>query len=148
MAAEYLNMKIVDEIHRLKKMGFGKRKISRTLGIHRNTVSKYFDQPETSLSDSSRIASVVGAEPTANDLEWYNTIDWQRVRDEIQKDVPISIVYGELFEDGKVPVTYPAFWKQLRRRAPNLKTTMVRVFAPGSRIEIDYCDGIRRAPRL
>jgi hypothetical protein len=41
-----------------------------------------------------------------------------------------------------VPVTYAAFWKMLQKKAPNLKTTMVRVFAPGSRIEIDYCDGI------
>jgi len=142
MAAKGLNMKIVEEILRLKKMDFGKRKISRTLGIHRDTVSKYFDQSETAPTDNSGIANVVAAAPAAADPQWYDTLDWQLVRDEIQKDVPISIVYGELVDDGKVPVTYPAFWKQLRRRAPNLKTTMVRVFAPGSRIEIDYCDGI------
>ncbi|NJL23978.1 MAG: helix-turn-helix domain-containing protein [Calothrix sp. SM1_5_4] len=44
MAAQGLDMKDVQEILRLKALGFGKRKIARTLGIHRNTVTKYFEQ--------------------------------------------------------------------------------------------------------
>ena len=76
MAAKGLNMKIVEEILRLKKMEFGKRKISRTLGIHRDTVSKYFDQPETAPADNSRIASVLAAAaPAAARPEWYDTLD-------------------------------------------------------------------------
>lgn len=51
MAAKGLNLKIIDEIHRLKVLGFGKRRIARTLGLHRNTVSKYFDPsvPESAV---------------------------------------------------------------------------------------------------
>lgn len=82
--------------------------------------------------------SAANAEPS----NWCSSVDWQSVRDEILKNVPINIIYDELVEQGKVQVQYPAFWKQLNKRAPLLKTTMVRVFAPGSRIEIDYCDGI------
>lgn len=135
MAAKGLNMKIIDEIFRLKALGFGRRKISRTLGLHRNTVSKYFDPPAV---DDVALAQVAAAEAA----DWCAAVDWQLVRDEILKNVPINIIYEELVEQGKVHVQYAAFWKQLHRRAPLLKTTMVRVFAPGSRAEIDYCDGI------
>jgi hypothetical protein len=95
-------------------------------------VSKYFDGDE--------LAAV--AVTPVDGPAWVDGVDWQVVRDEILKGIPISILFEELFEQKKVPVQYPAFWKQLQRRAPNLKSTMVRVFAPGSRTEIDYCDGI------
>ena len=135
MAARGLRVKSTDEILRLKALGFSKRKIARTLGVHRNTVAKYFE-PTAAPADLLPPTVAVSV-PT-----WCESLDWQLIRDEIQKNVPIQIVYGELFDQGKVPVTYTAFWKQLRRRAPNLKTTMVRTFQPGSRIEIDYADGI------
>jgi transposase len=137
MANETLNMKIIEEIRRLKQLGFKKRAIARALGIHRNTVTKYLEE---SIGNSASIvapALLSEVQPT-----WVDQIDWQSVRDEILKSTPIQIVYEELSEQGKVPVTYPAFWKQLQRHAPLLKTTMARVFAPGSRIEIDYSDGI------
>lgn len=145
-----LNVKIVDEILRLNSLKFTKRQISRALGIHRNTVTKYLEQHEREMAaQASRTPVQVLASPAvsvaaavATPSSWVGTIDWQAVRDEILKSVPIQIVYEELFDQGKVPVTYPAFWKQLQKRAPLLKTTMVRAFAPGSKIEIDYCDGI------
>ena len=43
MAAKGTNVKIVDEIKRLQGMGFGKRRIARTLKIHRDTVSKILE---------------------------------------------------------------------------------------------------------
>ena len=137
-------MKIIDEILRLKSLEFTKRQISRTLGIHRNTITKYLEQHARQMSDLEaantgplNVMATPPALPT-----WVDAVDWQSVRDEILKAVPIQIVYEELFDQGKVPVTYPAFWKQLQKRAPLLKTTMVRIFAPGSKIEIDYSDGI------
>jgi transposase len=131
-------MKIVDEILRLKSLKFTKRQISRTLGIHRNTITKYLEQGQCESTTNSNAPQVnVIAEP-----KWVNDIDWQFVRDEVLKKVPIQIVYEELFDQGKIPVTYPAFWKQLQKRAPLLRATMVRTFAPGSKIEIDYSDGI------
>lgn len=148
MANAGLNMKIVDEILRLKSLNFTKRQISRTLGIHRNTITKYLEQHERSLATASGaqpigvLASPLVTPPTAVAPSWVDTVDWQAVRDEVLKSVPIQIVYEELFDQGRVSVTYPAFWKQLQKRAPVLKTTMVRIFEPGSKIEIDYCDGI------
>lgn len=135
MAAKGLSMKTVEEIRRLKGLGFGKRQIARTLKIHRNTVSKYFDEPTSAAAQPPVIPFV---EPRG----WWDDIDWPWVRDEMLKGVPLNILHEELLESGKLTVQYPAFWKQLQRRCPNLKATMVRVFAPGSRAEIDYCDGI------
>lgn len=143
MANAGLNVKIVDEILRLKSLKFTKRQISRTLGIHRNTITKYLEQHESQLSAAvAKVEACSNVMATHGAPAWVEGIDWQAVRDEILKAIPIQIVYEELFDQGKVPVTYPAFWKQLQRRAPLLKTTMVRIFEPGSKIEIDYSDGI------
>jgi hypothetical protein len=152
MANTGLNMKNVDEILRLKSLGFTKRQISRTLDIHRNTITKYLDQHERGVAAqvngpmdyilSTSIPSPGEAPAAPQPPSWVDAVDWLAVRDEVLKSVPIQIVYEELFDQGKVPVTYPAFWKQLQKRAPLLKTTMVRVFEPGSKIEIDYADGI------
>ncbi len=145
MAAKGLNIKDREEIRRLKSMGFGKRKIARTLGVHRNTVSKYFDELDAIASSSPLVAApanVLSITPSS-DESWIDDIDWQVVRSEALGGVPINIIYEELVEQNKVTVQYPAFWKQLQKRAPMLKTTMVRIFAPGSAAEIDYCDGIR-----
>jgi transposase len=147
MARMGLNMKIVDEVLRLHKLGFKKRKIARALGIHRDTVTKYLELSEAAVTRGESAVlpvqtfSLTTASPLRT-LQWYETLNWQKVRDEHQKGVPLNILYAELFASNHAPVTYPAFWKMLQKKAPNLKTTMVKIFAPGSRIEIDYCDGI------
>ena len=149
MANAGLSVKIISEILRLKALGFTKRKISKILGIHRNTITKYLEAENVaSLKSATGPSNAVASEVPAHVLgalacsSWVNNVDWQSIRDEILRSVPIQIIYEELVDQGKCPVTYPAFWKQLQKRAPVLKTTMVRVFAPGSKIEIDYADGI------
>jgi transposase len=132
--ARELDMKEIEEIRRLKGLKFSVRAIARTLGIHRDTVKKY-------LEDNPQPASAL-LPLAAPPKEWFDVLDWPRLRVEILTGVPINIIYEEEFEAGRVPVTYPAFWKQLQKHAPSLKTTMVRVFTPGERTEIDYCDGI------
>ena len=147
MAKMGLNMKIVDEVLRLHKLGFKNRKIARALGIHRATVTKYIELSEQALTKKN-IAGFPApkfALTTAPSVEvplWHETLNWQKVRDDHQGGVPLNILHAELFASNQAPVTYPAFWKMLQKKAPNLKTTMAKVFAPGSRIEIDYCDGI------
>lgn len=54
----------------------------------------------------------------------------------------LCVLWGEEVENGRVPVQYPAFWKQYEKRYPESKVSMHRVFQPWSRAEIDYCDGI------
>jgi len=135
MAAKALDMKLIADIRRLKLLGFTKRRTSRTLGIHRDTVTHYWDDIEVA---TPIIGMLLPAQTDPGG--WVNAIDWPVVRDEVLGGVPLSVIFEEQIE--KIPVTYSAFWKQLQRRAPCLAATMVRIFAPGSRTEIDYCDGI------
>jgi transposase len=135
MAGQELDVKLIDEILRLKQLGFTKRKAARSLKVHRNTITKYWEvKPKTIELPQPKL-------PLTNiEDSWVNNIDWLKTRDEVLSGVPVSILYEENLS--KIPVTYSAFWKQLQRRAPCLAATMVRIFAPGSRAEIDYCDGI------
>ena len=144
MAGRELDVKDIEEIKRLKALGFSKRKIAVITGIHRATVTKYLDQIDQQASVEEATAGPLGmvAPPSPEDPQWFDRLDWPTIRDEILRGVPINIVYDEHFESGQVPVQYPAFWKQLQKRAPSLKSTMVRVFTPGERTEIDYCDGL------
>jgi transposase len=135
MAAKELNVRKVDEIKRLKKMGFGKRKIARTLNIHRDTVTKYFD--ENSPSDHD-----IKEGPIQPSDAWASTIDWQDIREQMERGISLNVIHDEMLGKNLISIQYPAFWKQLQKRAPSSTATMVRIFAPGSRIEIDYCDGI------
>lgn len=150
MAGSELNVKLVEEILRLKNLGFGKRKVSRTLKVHRDTVSKYWNQSERTESTliTENLSSKINIESESTTLiaaastAWTSDVNWQNVRTEVLKGVPINIVFDELVEQNRVPVQYPAFWKQLSKRAPVLESTMVRIFTAGERAEIDYCDGI------
>ncbi len=135
MAGQELDLKLIEEISRLKGLGFTKRKVARCLSVHRNTVKKYWDdnaRPKTAAPPKSQEQN--------SEESWASNIDWPKTRDEVLSGVPVSILYEENLS--KIPVTYSAFWKQLQRRAPCLAATMVRIFPPGSRTEIDYCDGI------
>jgi transposase len=144
MAGRELDVKDIEEIKRLKALGFSKRKIALIARVHRDTVTKYLEQIDQQPTDQPATHAPLGmvAPPPSDNPQWFETLDWPRIRDEILRGVPINIVYDEHAEAGKVPVQYPAFWKQLQKRAPCLSSTMVRVFTPGERTEIDYCDGI------
>ena len=133
-----------DEIHRLKKGGMKDRAIARALGCSRKTIKKYLgDVPSTQAclieGTDSRIPVL---SPEAPPEGWQAGVQWEKVIADVRSGTPVKVLWEELFEDGTVPVEYPGFWKQLRRRYPELPQSMHRVFAPGSRIEIDYCDGI------
>ena len=130
MGAKALAKANVEEIKRLKGLGLSERAIGRALKIHRLTVRKY-------LAAEEPVQARQQAQP-----DWIQSLDWQEVIAELQRGVPVNVIWQEESESGRVPVQYPAFWKQLKRRFPNLPKSMHRVFAPGERIEIDYCDGI------
>lgn len=136
MAARVLAMADVQEIRRLRSLGLGSRAIARALGHSRKTVAKYLrENTEPVAVSSAEIATLLPS-------DWTDTVEWGRVAEEARKTVPLKVLWEELKDDGKLVVEYPAFWKQFKKRFPKMPATMHRVFAPGSRAEIDYCDGI------
>lgn len=143
MAGNELNVKNIDEIKRLWKLGIGKRQIARALGVHRNTVSKYLEELQ---SAAQAVGAALEAPPaptaTTQDSNWTSDVDWEKIRSEYLSGIPLNIIHDELFQSNQVPVQYPGFWKQAQKKIALTEATMVRIFKPGDRIEIDYADGI------
>jgi transposase len=140
MAGNRLNMKDVNEIKRLWQLGLTNRQIARASNgkTHRNTVNKYVKEfEEEKLPSKQEIPSMPEA---LND--WTVDVDWENIRSEYLRGVPLNILHTELFEMNKVPVQYPGFWKQAQKRIALTEATMVRIFKPAERTEIDYADGI------
>lgn len=131
MAGRILSKKKSDEIRRLAKLDLSKRQIAKALKVHRNTVTRYLI--------SSDKADLAGSQDNSS---WAKELDWSQITAEIARGVPATVIWEEQVELGKVPVNYSGFWKQLDKRITRTPSTMKRVFKPGERAEIDYCDGI------
>lgn len=137
MAGNGLNVKDINEIKRLWRLGLKKREISRITNIHRNTVSRYIDQ---FTSETNSVAPI--PLPPSLVTSWTAEIDWEKVRSEYLSGVSLNVIHEELLEDKKLQVQYAGFWKQVQKRTSLTEATMIRIFKPGERTEIDYADGI------
>ena len=135
MAGNGLNMKNIDEIKRLWKLKFSNREIAKISDVHRNTVNKYVAQFELEMSQP--------AQPTnAMAVAVEHKVDWQKVRTEFLSGVSLNVIHEELVEQNQITIQYSGFWKQVQKFANLSAATMVRIFKPGERCEIDYADGI------
>lgn len=132
-------MKDIEEVKRLWKMGLTNRQIARASHgkIHRNTVNKYVKEFEG--TGSPKTAELI---PTSAAKDWTTDLDWANIRSEYLRGIPLNIIYSELFEMNKVPVQYAGFWKQAQKHVAMSEATMVRIFKPAERTEIDYADGV------
>ena len=74
--------------------------------------------------------------------EWSASVDWESIHREFRAGTTLTILWQEQVENGVVDVQYLAFRKHFNKRFADSKQSMHRVFSPGSRTEIDYCDGI------
>lgn len=139
MAGNGLNVKDLAEIKRLWGLNFSNRAIAKTSGVHRNTVNKYVAQFESETAQvPNAVTVVVAAEPAVG----LNKLDWQKIRTEFLSGVSLNVIHEELVEQNKVTVQYSGFWKQVQKFANLSEATMIRIFKPGERAEIDYADGI------
>ena len=139
MAGTELNLKNVEEIKRLWKLGFKKREIARLTNLHRQTVSKYINQ--VGLDQSIPNAKIPAASK-AESSDWKSKLDWEKIRSEFLAGTSLFVIHEELLQSNQLSIQYPGFWKQVQKRIELSKATMVRVFKPGERVEIDYADGI------
>lgn len=136
MAGNGLSVKDIAEIKRLWKLDFTNRKIAEITGVHRNTVNKYVAQ---FINEKNEPLSVLPTVPITPDV---NQVDWLKVRTEFLSGVSLKVIHEELLEQNKITITYSGFWKQVQKFANLSEATMVRIFKPGERSEIDYADGI------
>jgi len=139
MAGKGLKMKEVDEIKRLRGLGLSNRQIAKALGLHRNTVNRYGEQQgEKEGASGGTFASSEVAEQSVTSAG----MNWEQVRKDYLGGVTLKVIFEELQESGKTQLTYSGFWKQVKKNISLSEASMVRVFKPGVRTEIDYADGI------
>ena len=139
MAGNGLNVRDNAEIKRLWNLEFTNRKIAQITGIHRNTVNKYVALFELEKTQPLNVLAEPRPPAAAADI---NKVDWLKVRTEFLSGVSLNVIHEELVEQNKVSVQYSGFWKQVQKFANLSEATMVRIFKPGERSEIDYADGI------
>ena len=140
MAGTGLNLKNIADIKRLWLLGLSARQIAECLPVHRNTVNKYIEGFKSEALPG-------GAAPSKTDsvclvLPTKSGVDWEKVRSEFLSGVPLNVIHEELLETNQISVQYAGFWKQVKKHTSLSEATMVRVFKPGERAEIDYADGI------
>jgi len=136
MAGKRTHVAKITEIERLMNLGLTGRAIARALGVSRNTVRAV---RETDIVQEEKSLEI-SLDPI--EFKWTDLVQWNEIHRSVLEGVSLQVLWSEQVEDGRVPVQYPAFWKQYEKRFPENKTSMHRVFQPGSRVEIDYCDGI------
>jgi hypothetical protein len=136
MAGNGLNLKEIAEIKRLWRLGLFNRQIAKALRIHRNTVNKYV---EIFRLEEVGLAAAMSPQTIASDPP---AIDWERIRSEFLGGVPLTVIHEELLDQNKTKIQYAGFWKQAKKNISLTEATMVRIFKPGERAEIDYADGI------
>lgn len=146
MAGKAIHMRKAEDVVRLHKNGVSVRRISKILGIHRNTVKKYIEDgcPGSCIINNNFLHESTDSILSSNtpDDNWTSRINWEEIRAQVLSGVSIEVIHEELRKEDLVPVQYSGFWKQLSKRVTLSKATMVKVHPPGIRCEIDYCDGI------
>ena len=66
MAGNGLNLKDINEIKRLWKLGLKKREIARITKVHRNTVRKYVDEFNSEINCARATVKIVTAQICSN----------------------------------------------------------------------------------
>lgn len=122
--------RMIQEILRLKALGLSKRKIAKALDCSRNTVDKY-------LAEGS--AGAAAAAPADYRAPWSEAVDWPKVHAATLKGAPLAEVWeAAAATEGLAGVPYVSFWREYRRRYPNVPLDLHKVHPPGERCEVDY----------
>ena len=122
--------RMIHEIQRLNAMGLSKRMIAKALGCSRNTVDKYLADADNSVSESSKEYSA----------PWSEVVPWHDVESATSRGMPLSQCWElrAAIHESLESVPYLSFWREYRRRFPNIPIELHKIHPPGERCEIDY----------
>lgn len=136
--------RMIKEILRLKSMGLGKVKIAEALCISKNTVKSYLRQHAEAMAkgESGPVAAALLVSPPQFSPSWAPLVDWAALRVSTNQGEALyhhwesSIVTrGEVALKG---LPYVSFWREFKRRYPDVPLDFHKVHPPGERAEIDY----------
>lgn len=122
---------MVHEINRLSGLGISQRQIAKALDISRNTVKKY-------LADANNASLAIVRAPYS--APWASHVDWEFVKKECERGVALAHFWEEdLKQDAGQPrITYISFWREFKRRHPNIPIDFHKDHPPGERCEVDF----------
>lgn len=115
------------QILELHAQGMTARKIAKILKVGRNTIRRVINK--NSISD-----------PGSAIPSWTKSVDWEKVRLEASRGVPMNILARENASD---VISYVQFWRQFHKKYPLVpKVTMRLDHKPGEKCFFDYTEGI------
>ena len=124
-----INRQIVFDIHKMKEEGYSNRAIARQLGIGRNTVADYLNDPDKCFSPRTKAPSKL--DPYKEEIKRY-----------LKKDAAVSAVVilrkiKELGYQGRITILRD-YLKQIRGQVKQ-KTPYIRFESkPGEQIQVDW----------
>jgi transposase len=119
-------VKMINEIKKYRDRGLNISEIARVLKTSRNTVKKYLKQGAHEGSAK------------AYQAPWSSQVNWAHVLREESLGVQLAHYWEQNIESVIEGVSYISFWREFRRRHPNIKLDMHQAFTPGERCEFDY----------
>jgi len=130
-------VQMIKEILRLKESGLGTRKIAEVLGISRNTVKSYLDE----LSKKS-LSQIVDEKSLVYQAQWSTLVNWDSVKRATNLGKSLSVYWEELICTSTSldlsSVSYVSFWREFKRRYPEIPIDFHKIHPPAERCEIDY----------
>ena len=127
--------RMIHEIRRLRALGFGLKKIAAALCISKNTVKKYLAE----ASDADTGATSPRSQYVA---PWAHALSWEVFRQATESGDPVSRLWEEHIAASSDPilsgVSYVSFWREYKRRYPQVPLEMHKTYHPGVRAEADY----------
>ncbi len=115
------------QILELHSQGLTARKIAKILKVGRNTIRKIVNNKE--ITQPGQICP-----------DWAKPVDWEKIRLEASRGVPLNILAREHASE---VISYVQFWRQFHKKYPSLpKVTMRLTHVPGEKTFFDYTEGI------
>lgn len=137
---------MIKEILRFKSAGLGAEKIAAALGISKNTVKSYVRKHQLAATDAvpgPLVTALEGPTPISPySAPWAPLVDWSKVKGETDQGAQLRQIWEEEVQASDCgelsKVTYVSFWREYKRRFPDVRLDLHRDFPPGERLEADY----------
>jgi transposase len=144
MVGERKSLRMREQVLALHAQGKGKKRIALILGISKNTVKGIIRaSPNQETRSGERGDVSPRAESVLDPDDWRRLVTWDEVLSQLSlRYVSVKCLHQEYGPPG---VSYWSFWRELKARTPQDLVSRARIrlqHKPGSRVEIDYCDGI------
>lgn len=121
--------RMIHEIRRMNNLGISQRKIAKALDISRNTVKKYLSDLEKEGVDTKKYSA-----------PWSDQVDWQQVKVETEGGACLFHYWEENLEKENLNLSVPyiSFWREFKRRYPDIPIDFHKNHPPGERCEVDF----------